>query len=394
MILRHAADPPAFREALRAWLGEVLPSEWRERLDPESEEAYVESQRWWFSERRKVGLVLPGLPETFGGADLDLAGQQIMVEEFARAGSPSLEGALYMVSLTHVPATLLAWGTPEQQQAYLPGLLAGDVWCQGFSEPGAGSDLASLRTRAVREGDDYVINGQKVWSSFSRFAKYCLLLVRTDADAPKHKGITYLILQMDSPGVEVRPIRQATGHAEFSEIFLTDVRVPVANRIGPENDGWAVAQSTLAAERGVLAFERAERQRREIELFLVSALREKREWTRCDASRAEFAGLVAEMQAIRRMVRRLLREDGGDAVTRLPAIIKLLSTTLAQRYADFRVRTEGLAGQVYRPSLAIGGDGPMHDYLQSFGDTISAGSNEIMRNLIAERGLGLPRAGR
>jgi alkylation response protein AidB-like acyl-CoA dehydrogenase len=392
MILRHADDPVAFRAALRAWLADVLPADWRRRLAAEPEAAHVDFQRWWFAQRRGAGLILPGLPQEFGGAELGFAAEEIMVEEFARAGAPSLEGGLYMVSLTHVPATLLAWGTADQKTKHLPGLMAGDIWCQGFSEPGAGSDLAALRTRAVRDGETYVVNGQKVWSSWSRHAKYCLLLVRTDPAAPRHKGVSYLILDMETPGVEVRPIRQATGHAEFSEIFLTDVRVPVRNLIGPENQGWMVAQSTLAAERGVLAFERAERQRRDVEAFLRRELDAGAAWTRCGRSRAEFIGLLADLQAVRRLIRRLLRAGPQDPATAgLPAIIKLMSTTLAQSYADFQVRVAGVDGQIHRPALPIGGDVPMHDYILSFGDTISAGSNEIMRNLIAERGLGLPR---
>jgi alkylation response protein AidB-like acyl-CoA dehydrogenase len=392
MIVKHAQDPAAFRAALRAWLAEVLPSDWRDKVPADSEAAYVDLQRWWFAERRKAGLILPGLPRDFGGVDLGHEAQEIMVEEFARAGAPTLEGALYMVSLTHVPATLLAWGAPEQKAFHLPGLMAGDVWCQGFSEPGAGSDLASLQTRGVRDGDVYVINGQKVWSSYSRFAKYCLLLVRTEPAAPKHKAISYMILDMATPGVEVRPIRQASGHAEFSEIFLTDVRVPVRNLIGPENQGWMVAQSTLAAERGVLAFERAERQKRDLEQFLLRELGRDAGWTRSPSSQAEFVALTAEMQAIRRLIRRLLKAGPHDpAAAGLPAIIKLTSTSFGQRYADFQVRVAGLEGQVFRPSIPVGGDEAMHDYIQSFGDTISAGSNEIMRNLIAERGLGLPR---
>ena len=394
VIVDKAHDPVAFRAALRDWLDETLPADWRDGLEDKPEEEYENFQRWWFARRSEAGLILPDLPRAFGGAGLGLASLRIMVEEFARAGAPSLEGGVYMVSLTHVPATLLHAGTDEQRRTYFPGLIAGDVWCQGFSEPGAGSDLAALRTRAVRVqdsgGDHFVVNGQKLWSSWSRHAKYCLLLARTDPDAPKHKGISYMVLDMATPGVVVRPIRQASGHAEFSELFLTDVKVPVANLLGPQNAGWATAQATLAAERGVLAFERIERGRREIEAFLQRALTSKAGWLDRSEARAEFVALVARHQAIRRMVRKLLADDGA-AASRLPPVIKLLSTTLAQDYAAFRVRAQGLAGQVCRPSLPISGTEPLHDYLLSFGDTISAGSNEIMRNLIAERGLGLPR---
>jgi len=394
MIVDLAHDPAAFRAALRHWLGEVLPTGWREAMEADGadEDAYVEFQRWWLGECRKQGLILPELPVEFGGAALSLELQMMLVEEFARAEVPPIKGGMYMVAHTHVPATLLHAGTDAQRRRYLPGLIEGDVWCQGFSEPGAGSDLAALRTRAVRDGEHFVINGQKLWSSFSRWAKYCLLLARTDPDAPKHKGISYMIMDMASPGVEVRPIKQATGHAEFSELFLTDVRVPVANLIGPENAGWATAQATLAAERGVLAFERVERARREIELFFKRERESKAAWLGRDADRAEFVALVARLQAIRRMVRRLLADDGhGTAASRLPTFIKLLSTTYVQEYADFRVRVAGLAGQIDLPTLPFSGNEPLHDYLLAFGDTISAGSNEIMRNLIAERVIGLPR---
>ncbi len=394
MIVDQANDPALFRAALRDWLGKVLAPGWREAMEAEgaSEEAYIQFQRWWFGECRKQGLILPDLPTGLGGVDLSLELQMMVVEEFARAGVPPLRGGMYTVAHTHVPATLLHAASEEQRARYLPGLIEGDVWCQGFSEPGAGSDLASLRTRAVRQADHFVINGQKLWSSFAQHAKYCLLLARTDPDAPKHRGISYMIMDMASQGVEVRPIRQATGHDEFCELFLTDVRVPAANLIGAENAGWATAQATLAAERGVLAFERAERARHELETFLKHAQESNAPWLGREADRADYVALVARLQAIRRMVRRLLADDGhGTAASRLPAFIKLLSTEFGQAYSDFRIRVAGLSGQIDRPSLPLSGSAPMHDYLNSFGDTISAGSNEIMRNLIAERVIGLPR---
>lgn len=398
MIVDLAHDVAAFRVALWHWLGQVLASGWRESMEAKDadEDAYVAFQRWWFGECRKQGLILPDLPVELGGVGLSLELQMMVVEEFARAGVPPLRGGMYTVAHTHVPATLLHAASEEQRASYLPGLIEGDVWCQGFSEPGAGSDLASLRTRAVRvedsSGDHFVINGQKLWSSFAAQAKYCLLLARTDPDAPKHKGISYMIMDMASEGVEVRPITQATGHEEFCELFLTDVKVPVANLLGAENTGWATAQETLAAERGVLAFERVERARRELEAFLKRAQETNASWLGREADRAEFVSLVARLQAIRRMVRRLLADDAhGAAASRLPAYIKLLSTSFGQVYSDFRIRVAGLSGQIDRPSLPLSGSEPLHDYLNSFGDTISAGSNEIMRNLIAERVLGLPR---
>lgn len=392
-ILDSASDPARFRAAVREWLGEHFPYPGASAdFARASEEEFVALQRWWHAERRAVGLVLPALPRNLGGGGLDIVSQLILAEEAARAGTPSLELAMYMVSLTHVPATLLEWGTPEQQRRYLPGLVDGDIWCQGFSEPNAGSDLASLRMRAVRRGDVYVVNGQKIWSSYSRYARYCLLLVRTDPEAPKRRGISYLILDMLSDGVEVRPIRQATGGAEFSEIFMADVEIPLANLIGEENQGWTVAQSTLAAERGLLAFERTERQCVHVEAYLRQAVVEGAAWTRSEHFRAELVDIVAEMQATRMMIRKLLRSSAEEsAANMLPAVIKLSSSMNSQRYADFLLRIGGLSGQRLGHSVICDGHVPMYDYLSSFGDTISAGSNEIMRNLIAERRLGLPR---
>jgi alkylation response protein AidB-like acyl-CoA dehydrogenase len=185
-------------------------------------EEYIAFQRWWMAERSKVGLAIPHWPKNYGGAGLS---QLIAVaDEMARADAP--QSRMFTISLIHMPGTLLPHGTEAQKRRYLAGVANGEVWCQGFSETNSGSDLASLRCRAVRDGDHYVINGQKIWSSNSMYADYCLLLTRTDPNAQKHRGITYFIMDMRSPGVEVRPIRQANGRAEFGELFLTDVRIP------------------------------------------------------------------------------------------------------------------------------------------------------------------------
>lgn len=391
MILDKKHDLPAFRAAIRQWLGAVVPPDWSERMANATPQEDAAFQRWWMEERRKVGLATPHWPTEYGGADLSLEHEVIIADEFARANAPS--SGMYIIALNHIPATLLAWGTQAQKDRYLPGVARGDVWCQGFSEPNAGSDLASLRTRAVRVGDEYVVDGQKIWSSRSMFADYCILLARTDPESTKHAGISYFILDMKSPGVEVRPIRQATGEANFGEIFLTGVRIPAENLIGEENKGWTVAQSTLAAERGVLAFEGAERRRYAIEAFYRSALQNRDAWLQDDQLRREFVQLFAEVQAGRRLVRQLLHEKlHGDpgATTMTPAYVKIASTTLMQRYGDLRVRLSGLDSQRATEGRCADGD-PMFDYLGSFGQTIAAGSNEIMRNIIAERGLGLPR---
>lgn len=387
--LRH--DLPAFREAIREWLYETVPQGWSERVARGGEEAYVAFQHWWMTERAKQGLAVPHWPSLYGGADLSLTGQIVLADEIARARAPALN--LFIVSLNHIPGTLIPFGTDAQKARYLPAIPRGAVWCQGFSEPGAGSDLASLRCSAVRDGDHYVVNGQKTWSSLSRFAQHCILLVRTDPGLAKHAGISFLVMDMDSPGLEVRPIRQINGQSEFAELFLTDVRIPVENLVGPENAGWRVTQATLASERGVLWFDWAERRRFDVERFYADALYEGAAWLEDDELRREFMQLLAELQAGRRQIRQLLRENeqAHDQASMLSAFVKLHDTVLRQRIADLMTRIDGLAGQRHVEIPEGGLPNGMFDHLSSFAGTISGGTNEIMRNIIAERGLGLPR---
>ena len=396
MILDLRNDLVAFRAAVREWLEQAVPNGWRAKLADIKSDKTVEVQRDWIRKLHSVGLAIPHWPSSVGGADLGLAHQIIIAEENARADAPPLSA--YVVSLNHVPATLLGWGTEQQKRRYLPTVAEGAIWCQGFSEPDAGSDLAALRTRAVRDGDHYVVTGQKIWSSQSMHADYCILLTRTSAEGKKQAGITYFVLDMHAPGVEVRPIRQSNGRAEFGELFLQDVRIPVADRVGGENEGWAVAQSTLAAERGVLAFEGAERYRYLLEGFHARAVATGAAWLKDDAMRREFMALFAELQATRRMIRKLLSEADHNDMERqhgfsmTPSIVKVVNTNLKKRAGAFMVRCAGAAGQ-----LDLGGDrvpeiNPMLEYITTFGQVIAAGTNEIQRNLIAERGLGLPRS--
>jgi alkylation response protein AidB-like acyl-CoA dehydrogenase len=246
-----------FRGEVRAWLGDHVPADWRDRMRGATREQHVEFQKWWMDELRSGGYLAAHWAEEWGGGGFSFDEQLVLYQEMARIRAPRL--SLYFVSLHHTYHTLVAEGTDEQRARFLPAILAGEVWCQGFSEPDAGSDLAALRTRAVRVDDHYVVNGQKIWSSYAEDARWCLLLVRTDAAAAKHRGISYLLLDLHSPGIEVRTIKQANGNEEFAEVFLTDVRVPIDNLIGAENDGWRVAQVTLSSERGPGAVELAER---------------------------------------------------------------------------------------------------------------------------------------
>jgi alkylation response protein AidB-like acyl-CoA dehydrogenase len=328
---------------------------------------------------------------------MSFAQQIVLYEELARAGAPRL--VVYFISLFHAPATLLEWGTDAQRRAHLPAILTGDeIWCQGFSEPGAGSDLASLRTRAERRGDHYVINGQKTWSSNAHLARYCLLLARTDPAAPKHKGISYFILDMRSAGVTCRPIRMLTGGSHFNEIFLDDVAIPLANRIGAEGDGWAVSQSTLSSERGLSALEFAERMRVAFRLLLDSASATAPwggRYVDDDEIRRRLADLSARTTTLRVLVNNMLTSmlRSGSSGTE-PSIIKVYHSELLRDFTALGVELGGTAAQCVQSVLMGGGYETgywMHDYLYSWACTIAGGSNEIQRNIIAERALGLPR---
>jgi alkylation response protein AidB-like acyl-CoA dehydrogenase len=391
MILEHQGDLSAFRSAVRKWLEVAVPPYWQNKIANATHDQFYEFQKWWFQQRQQVGLAIPHWPLEYGGANLGLKHQVIVAEEFARANAPSSD--MYTISLIHVPATLIAWGTDEQKTRYLAGVSRGDVWCQGFSEPNAGSDLASLKTRAVRDDDCYVVNGQKTWSTNSMYSDFCILLARTDLGVRKHAGITYFIMDMRSPGVEVRPIRQPNGRSEFGEIFLTDVKIPLENRVGPENQGWSVTQSTLTSERGVLAFESIERLHFTFERLFRDALEVQPAWLGDDELRREFMVLFAELQASRRMVRAVLggHDPSNPTLDLLPTIIKLFRTTWRQRFSNFLVKLGGLGGQEFILAADNTSTLGMYNFITSFAYTISGGTNEIMRNIIAERGLGLPR---
>src|SRR5436190_3031771 len=249
-------DLQEFRVTVRDWCRDHVPKGWRAAQTGVSDEEFVTFQKAWFQELRQADYAVPHWPKEWGGG-MSAAEQMILYQELAAHDAPRL--VLAFVSIHHAASTLLAAGTDEQKQRHLPAILDGEIWVQGFSEPEAGSDLASLRTSARKDGDSYVVNGQKLWASGAMHADWCLLLARTDPDAPKRRGISYFLMDMTSPGLDIRPIRQATGESHFCEMFLNDVRIPAANLIGPENAGWQVAQETLSAERGMTMLELAER---------------------------------------------------------------------------------------------------------------------------------------
>jgi alkylation response protein AidB-like acyl-CoA dehydrogenase len=282
------------------------------------------------------------------------------------------------VGLLHAGPTLIAEGSDEQKARYLPKILQGDeVWCQGFSEPGAGSDLASLRCRAVRDGDDYVVSGQKIWTSFAQVADRAELLVRTDPDASKHKGISWLVLDMDTPGIEVRPLRTVLGSSEFSELFLDEVRVPVANLVGPEHDGWRVAMVTFSFERGTsLVGEMLETRRLVAELQPVA---ESAGYQR------DYGRVVAELDGVWALTRRAISEAAAHGIPGPSASVgKLAYTEVVQRAGDLALKCLDAGDLSLRNTY-------VEERLRVLALTVAAGTSQIQRNIIGERILGLPR---
>jgi alkylation response protein AidB-like acyl-CoA dehydrogenase len=383
--------PEALRAQVRAWLQDHVPQEWRAAMTGIDQDGFVRAQRDWFTRLVQAGYATPHWPEGWPGGGRSLAEQKIIYEEIARADAPRL--ILFFVALYHAACTLFEWGSEEQKQQHLPGILEGRVWCQGFSEPNAGSDLAAVRTRAERRGDRYVINGQKIWSTLAQHADRCLLLVRTDSSGPPQAGLTYLLLDMRSKGVTVRPIAQITGDDEFSEIFLDDVEVPVSDRVGAEGQGWAVAQSTLSSERGLTLVELSHRMR--YALSRITGLMRERGVDGDAALRRDLGELAPKVDATCALADQYLlkRIDGTEA----PGDASIVKLHYARTLRDFTAlgqRIAGLHGQ-YREDFMRGGgmetgNWPF-DFMNSYNWTIAGGSDEIQRNIIAERLLGMPR---
>ena len=386
----------AFRAKVRAWAEDHVPTGWEDQYGATADAEYIDFQRGWLRELRDGGYAAAHWSKEWGGG-YSLSEQVVIFEELSRLNAPRLRN--YFIALHHAYATLTHAGTEEQQRRHLPAILNGDeIWCQGFSEPGAGSDLASLRTRAVRDGDYYIVNGQKIWSSGARHADWCLLLARTDPTAPKRRGISYFLLDMRTPGIDVRPIRQATGAAEFNEMFLTDVAIPVENLIGAENDGWRIAQTTLSTERGITILELAERLSVGM-TWLVDLAREARIGGRPAIEdpvvREQLVTLQTEVDVLRRLCRQMIADierRGGTGPE--ASIVKVFYSELLQRLMDFGVSLAGLA--THRNSakpVSAGYESAnwMLDYVDSWSWITGGGTNEIQRSVIGERVLGLPR---
>ncbi|WP_238015179.1 acyl-CoA dehydrogenase family protein [Dactylosporangium sp. AC04546] len=389
-------DLDQLRLAVREWLVANTPSGWHEELKRATKEQFRDFNIRQAKLLRQAGLLAAHWPKEFGGGGFTFQQQMVIQDELVRADFP--QPRLLEISLAHIAATLMAYGNAEQQR-HLSAILDGEIWCQGFSEPEAGSDLASLRTRAVRDGDTYVVNGQKVWSSYADQASWCLLLARTDPAAPKHRGLSLFMLDLSSPGVELRPTRQATGTEEFCELFLTDVEVPAAYRVGEENAGWRMAQTTLSTER---VFNILELQARlAVALDEIAAQARATPWrhgqTAADdeSVRQDLAARAAEVEVLGLLGRRLAHsvEVTGE-VGPEGSIVKLFYSETLQKLTGLALRIRGMAAMLdeRREFATTWTSGQwMIDHLKSWNWTIAAGSNEIQRNIIGERVLGLPR---
>ena len=372
------SDDDAFREELRSWLATHAPPTMRVPTTPEE----AETLRDWQRTLHAGGWVGIDWPVEYGGRGASPAQVAIYNEELARAHAPDLLGG---VGLTLLGPTLMVFGTEEQRARWMPRILnADDIWCQLFSEPGAGSDLAGLSTRAEKHGDVYVVNGQKVWSTFAQFTDWGIALVRTDPDAPKSKGISMLAIPMTADGVDVRPLRQMTGDSEFNEVFLDEVEVPVENVIGPENEGWRVANTVLANERGGgFIWRQQVRQEEAVDLL----------WKTCAGAglfddplvRQRLAAAWIEAEIFRlHNARTLARLARGEELGAESSLVKLFWSEASKRLYD-------TACDLLGPEALLASSDWERAFLYSRANTIMGGTSQIQRNIIGERILGLPR---
>ncbi|MCC6383046.1 MAG: acyl-CoA dehydrogenase family protein [Dehalococcoidia bacterium] len=383
MDFRDTPPQAAFRAEVRQFL--------RDEFSGELEPGAAGMAAW----RKKLvarGWVAPAWPKEYGGAALGVMDQFILNEEFAEARAPQVGG----LGVAMAGPTLIVHGTEEQKQQHLPRILNGEViWCQGFSEPGAGSDLASLQTRAVRDGDDYVVNGQKIWTSMAQHAHWMFMLTRTDPAAPKHRGITYLLVDMKSPGITVRPLYNMADRHDFNEVFFDNVRVPAANRVGEENMGWYIGTTTLDFERSNIGTVVGHMHTlRSLSKYVAEHRDDGRTTVAWDrAVRMELVDRYVEARVGRLMSYRVISMQAQGRVPNYEAsMTKLYSSELTQRIAGTGVKLLGLYGQISssRSKHAAMKARPTKQYLYGVAITIGGGTSEIQRNIVAGRGLGLP----
>jgi len=390
MDVRFDKATEEFRHAVRTWLSANVPQE----PMPSEPEGAFQHMRTWQKKMCDAGWAGIHWPQAYGGRGATLLEQAVFQEELARAQAPPLANGL---GLMIVGPTLMAHGTEEQKKRYIPRILsAEEIWCQGFSEPNSGSDLASLQTRAVQDGDDFIVNGQKIWTSMAHFADMCILLTRTDPQAPKHKGISFLLVDMHSPGITVKPLRQMPGGSEFNEVFFENARVPKQQLVGQLNEGWRIAMTTLTHERGSASFGTQVQIRHSLDDIIATAQRVTRHGQPLSADpviRQKLAQAYIRVDIMRlNNYRSITQQLRGQPPGPEASLDKLYWSETNKWMQDIGQEILGLLSQLdptsdYYPTSA----NLQFSFLWSRAETIFSGTSEIQRNIIGERVLGLPR---
>lgn len=393
MDLTLSPEHDALRRRVRAWLRAHRPKHSR-RGDqrPYGDPERVRELKQWQRTLCEAGYVAMGWPKQYGGHGAGIIEQTIVNQELVLARAPQQIG---MMGVQMVGPTLIQYGTESQQRRFLPPILTADeIWCQGYSEPGAGSDLASLTTRAELVGDEFIVNGQKVWTSNAQFADWMFCLVRSDPAAPKHRGISYLLIDMNTPGITVRPLLQMTGDAGFNEVFFTDVRVPRHNLVGELNQGWQVANATLAHERNMLGSTTRTQQMFNAVLHLARVhLRNGRRASDDPIMRQKLAALLIRVEAMKfHSLRQLTDALHGRHAGIAASVNKLVSTELNHDIAALAMEVLGSFGALARGSAYVADHGIWpYEFMFTLGLIIGGGTSQIQKNIISERGLGMPR---
>jgi alkylation response protein AidB-like acyl-CoA dehydrogenase len=381
--LRDTPEEAQFRADVRAWLATNAPDDLPELVSPTAirDLDEVEKATAWSAKLAEAGYAGLTWPAEYGGGEAPLSFQAIYLEESAAVQAPAHLG---VIGIGMVGPTIIAYGTPAQKARYLPKILnADEIWCQGFSEPGAGSDLAGIRTRADLRDGAFVVNGQKVWSSFAQLADWCLLLVRTDPDSERHHGLTMLLVDMHAPGVEVRPIKELTGDSVFNEVFYGDVVVPAENALGQIGEGWSVAMTTLLHERATLGFSLVGALKAQLDRVVALARRR-------GVTNGRLADLLAseaiEVEALTLTNKRSL------AQLKLTGAPGPEGSAIKLRWSEANQRLTALALELMGPGAAAAEERWRYELLRSRANSIEAGTSEVLRNILAERVLGLPRS--
>ena len=395
MDLRDSPEQARFRADIRGWLEQNLPEGWgtRDFSEPETPEELFAFLQGWQRKLFDGGWAGLDWPRAYGGREIGIIESIIFYEEYARARAPDMIS--FSVGPALVGPALIACGTEEQKKRYLERILRGDeVWCQGFSEPNAGSDLASLRTRGEVQGDEIIVTGQKIWTSFAHQSQWCILVVRTNPGSERHKGLSFLLVDMSSPGITIRPLREMTGHEWFNEVFFDEVRVPRSNLVGELDKGWDVVMTVLAHERG----SSSQHARLGVDVGALIELARKTQRNGRPASEDPLIRqrLVEHATGVMILKMTAYRNAAAVETTGKPgpegSIMKLFWSELDQRVKETAIDILGPRGLVPKGDpLAVDGGYWAHELLWSRAATIYAGTSEIQRNIIAHRVLGLPR---